>query len=130
MPAGGRWYSAYDDTFIDGASRLDADHRGPLGEAWDSGAAGWSARERQDFANDLGDSRSLIMVSPPATAPEVRRTHPSGSRRPRPVRCECNAEWIVVKTRWRLSVDPAEKETLSSELAECPNERFTVMPAR
>lgn len=60
---GGRWYSEYDDHYIDGASGLDVDHRVPLAEAWDSGASQWSAAERQAYANDLGDDRSLIAVS-------------------------------------------------------------------
>lgn len=60
---GGRWYSAYDDQYIDGPSGLDVDHRVPFAEAWDSGASAWSAVERQAYANDLGDERSLIAVS-------------------------------------------------------------------
>ncbi|MFC9431254.1 hypothetical protein [Streptomyces sp. NPDC056987] len=34
--SGGRWYSAYDDQYIDGPSGLDIDHLVPLAEAWDS----------------------------------------------------------------------------------------------
>ncbi|MFE6166153.1 hypothetical protein ACFQ7F_45500 [Streptomyces sp. NPDC056486] len=33
---GGRWYSEYDDHYIEGPSGLDIDHRIPLAEAWDS----------------------------------------------------------------------------------------------
>lgn len=86
-----RWYSAYDDQYIDG-SGLDVDHRVPLAEAWDSGASAWSAAERQAYANDLGDERSLIAVSaksnrskadqdpstwmPPFEGPDVRNWFP------------------------------------------------------
>lgn len=59
----GRWYSAYDDQYIDGPSGLDVDQRVPLAKAWDSGASAWSVAERQAYANDLGDERSLIAVS-------------------------------------------------------------------
>ncbi|CAL9424273.1 MULTISPECIES: DUF1524 domain-containing protein [Streptomyces] len=48
---------------IDGLSGADADHHVPLDEAWDSGAPEWTPQERQDFANDLGDPRSLVLVS-------------------------------------------------------------------
>ncbi|MFF0746703.1 hypothetical protein ACFYVL_40575 [Streptomyces sp. NPDC004111] len=33
---GGRWYSAYDDSYLDDAKGLDIDHLVPLAEAWDS----------------------------------------------------------------------------------------------
>ncbi|WP_333753016.1 HNH endonuclease family protein [Streptomyces sp. IBSBF 2394] len=127
---GGRWYSAYDDKFIDGASGLDADHRVPLGEAWDSGATGWTAQERQHFANDLGDPRSLVMVSASSNRSKGEKDPAQWQPPAEANRCEYNTEWIVVKTRFRLSVDPAEKEALGSELAECPNDRFTVELAR
>ncbi|MER6342564.1 DUF1524 domain-containing protein [Streptomyces tendae] len=127
---GGLWYSAYDDTYINGPSGADADHRVPLDEAWDSGATIWTALERQDFANDLGDPRSLVMVS-------ARSNRSKGGKDPAqwqpPAegnRCEYNTYWVVVKTRFRLSVDPAEKEALVSELAQCPNDEITVELAR
>ncbi|GAA3084516.1 hypothetical protein ACFQ0X_00780 [Streptomyces rectiviolaceus] len=44
---GGRWYSEYDDQYIDGPSGLDIDHRVPFAEAWDS-AKEWTPAERQD----------------------------------------------------------------------------------
>jgi hypothetical protein len=36
---GGRWYSPYDDQYLDAARQLDVDHLVPLAEAWDSGAS-------------------------------------------------------------------------------------------
>ncbi|GAA1891033.1 hypothetical protein GCM10009837_11490 [Streptomyces durmitorensis] len=60
---GGRWYSEYDDQYIDGPSGLDIDHRIPLAEAWDSGAKEWTAAWRQEYANDRGDERALIAVT-------------------------------------------------------------------
>ncbi|QKW66147.1 hypothetical protein HUT15_37170 (plasmid) [Streptomyces sp. NA03103] len=38
--------------------------------------------------------------------------------------------WVVVKTRFRLSVDAAEKTALASELTHCPNDVLTVELAR
>ncbi|MFE0137806.1 HNH endonuclease family protein [Streptomyces sp. NPDC059037] len=61
--SGGSWYSPYDDQYIEGPSTIDIDHRIPLAEAWDSGAKGWTAAERQEYANDLGDDRALIAVT-------------------------------------------------------------------
>jgi hypothetical protein len=35
----------------------------------------------------------------------------------------------VVKTRWHLTADPAEKTTLTDLAADCPNLPLTVVPA-
>ncbi|MET8860888.1 HNH endonuclease, partial [Streptomyces sp. NPDC004579] len=48
---GGRWWSEYDQVWITSASSLDVDHMVPLAEAWDSGAAAWSAGRREAYAN-------------------------------------------------------------------------------
>ncbi|MEU6449782.1 HNH endonuclease family protein [Streptomyces sp. NPDC046979] len=127
---GGRWYSAYDNTYIDGPSGLDADHRVPLGEAWDSGAPDWTAQERQDFANDLGDARSLVMVSASSNRSKGEKDPAQWQPPADGNRCEYNTQWVVVKTRFRLSVDQAEKQALNSELARCMNEEITVELAR
>jgi uncharacterized protein DUF1524 len=42
---------------------VDIDHLVPLAEAWDSGARTWSSGHRRSFANDVGDSRSLVAVT-------------------------------------------------------------------
>jgi len=59
----GRWYSYYDNRTFTSASDLDIDHLVALAEAWDSGARRWTTDTRKRFANDLGDSRSLVAVS-------------------------------------------------------------------
>ncbi|WP_374005151.1 GmrSD restriction endonuclease domain-containing protein [Streptomyces ipomoeae] len=61
--SGGSWHSPYDDTTFTQARALDIDHLVPLAESWDSGASGWTAAERQAYANDLDDPRALIAVS-------------------------------------------------------------------
>ena len=35
-------------------------------------------------------------------------------------------EWVVDKTRWRLTADAAEKSALTSLAASCPNTTLTV----
>ena len=60
---GGRWYSYYDAKYTTNSSTFDIDHLVPLAEAWDSGARSWSAAQRQAYANDLGDTRTLVAVT-------------------------------------------------------------------
>jgi hypothetical protein len=55
--SGGRWYSWYDNTFIDSPRGLDIDHLVPLAEAWDSGASAWTRQRRVTYANYLDDAR-------------------------------------------------------------------------
>ncbi|MEV0636409.1 HNH endonuclease family protein [Streptomyces sp. NPDC050619] len=127
---GGRWYSAYDDKYINGPGGLDADHMVPLGEAWDSGATGWTARERQDFANDLDDPRSLIAVSGSSNRSKGEKDPSQWQPPAKGNWCAYNTNWVVVKTRWGLSVDETERKAIEDLLADCPNEEFTVEVAR
>ena len=60
---GGRWYSYYDGVSQTSASALDIDHVVPLAEAWDSGARSWTSSRRESYANDLGDSHTLVGVT-------------------------------------------------------------------
>ena len=59
----GSWYSPYDGATWTAASDVDIDHVVPLPKAWRSGPNTWTTTRRQAFANDLGDSRSLVAVT-------------------------------------------------------------------
>ncbi|MDQ0994739.1 HNH endonuclease family protein [Streptomyces sp. V3I7] len=128
--AGGEWYSAYDDRYIDGARGLDIDHLVPLAEAWDSGASAWSAAEREAYANDLADARALIAVS--ATSNRSKADQDPATWLPPAVgyRCQYTADWIADKMRWGLSIDAAEQAALTNMLADCPDVPITVTLAR
>ncbi|MFI6849524.1 hypothetical protein ACIBJD_33765 [Kitasatospora sp. NPDC050467] len=45
-------------------------------------------------------------------------------------RCTYATDWVAVKTRWGLNVDPAELDTLHRIAAGCDNEPITVTLAR
>ena len=104
----GDWMSAYDNVSHTDPSDLDIDHMVPLKEAWDSGAWSWTPAQRQAFANDLSDGRSLIAV----TAGQNRSKgdkDPSNWLPPRvSYRCEYVANWIAIKAQWKLSMDQSE----------------------
>ncbi|GAA4694235.1 HNH endonuclease family protein [Streptomyces youssoufiensis] len=127
---GGTWHSYYDKKDHDQAGALDIDHMVPLAEAWDSGASQWTPKQRQDYANDLGDARALVAV----TAAENRA---KGDRDPAEwepsddeADCRYLADWVAVKTRWGLSADNAEIDALEGLASECVDEPMTVERAR
>jgi hypothetical protein len=122
----GSWRSAYDGVTTTRASSFDIDHVVPLKEAWDSGAWAWTPARRQAYANDLGDSRSLRAVS--AASNRSKSDQDPAQWLPPLVsfRCTYANEWVVVKVRWRLSVDALERATLRRILTACPVRTTTV----
>jgi hypothetical protein len=128
--SGGEWYSPYDDRYLRGPSGLDIDHLVPLAEAWDSGASTWTAKEREDYANDLGDDRALIAVS--AASNRSKSDQDPGTWLPPATSYTCTyaTDWTAVKIRWGLSIDTEELGALTDVLSHCPNVPVTVMLAR
>jgi len=124
----GEWLSPYDGVRSNSASRLDIDHMVPLKEAWVSGASGWSAARRQAYANDLGWPGSLLAVS--ASANRSKGDKDPSRWMPPDTRDWCTYlfDWIDVKYRWSLAVDPAERSTITQDLAQCPDDGFTLAP--
>ncbi|KQY55529.1 MULTISPECIES: HNH endonuclease family protein [unclassified Nocardioides] len=126
--SGGRWYSYYDRVSWYAPSDIDIDHMVPLAEAWDSGARTWSAAEREGYANDLGDSRSLVGVTDNVNQAkgdqDVREWLPTYDK------CRYLREFVAVKHRWRLSVDSGEKSAMTTLAGTCTNTTITVTLAR
>lgn len=126
--SGGRWYSYYDAVSQYSSSALDIDHMIPLAEAWDSGARTWSAAERESFANDLGDTRSLVAVT--ASQNRSKGDRDVADWLPPKAQCRYLREWVAVKHRWRLSIDSTEKSAMVSLAAGCTNSTISVTLAR
>ena len=127
---GGSWYSPYDDRYLDSASKLDVDHLVPLAEAWDSGASAWTAKERELYANDLGDARDLIAVSAASNRSKADKDPSEWLPPYTGYQCQYDTDWIADKTRWGLSIDALERDVLDQQLAGCPDEPITVTLAR
>jgi Protein of unknown function (DUF1524) len=126
----GRWHSAVDGRTWTKASDVDIDHHVPLAEAWDSGAKWWNTARREAFANDLGYAGSLNTITDNVNISKGNRD-PSEWMPPRAAaRCTYVKQWISVKYRWSLTIDPAEKRKLRSVASgACGAARLT-MPAR
>lgn len=122
---GGAWLSPYDGIRTTKASALDIDHVVPLSEAWKSGAWAWTPAQRQAFANDLDDSRALVAVSLGQNRSKGDKD-PSQWLPPKGV-CTYIADWISIKARYQLSVDPIEAAFLTSKVKQCKSSVVTVI---
>jgi hypothetical protein len=98
------------------ASEVQIDHVVPLAAAWTQGAAAWSGRQRAAFANDLGN-----LVATEAGPNEVKGDGTADEWLPPDPAYRCAYARIVVtvKTRYALSVSPAEATALRELLADC-----------
>jgi hypothetical protein len=119
----GEWYSWYDGETWTESSDVDIDHVVALKEAWDSGARAWDDETRERYANDLGDPRSLVGVTDNVNQSKSDRD-PAEWLPERQV-CQYVRHWVVVKLRWRLTVDPVERTALRDLAASCRNKQLT-----
>ncbi|WP_218125184.1 HNH endonuclease family protein [Glycomyces harbinensis] len=118
---GGRWYSYYDDTYVDSARAIDIDHMVPLAEAWDSGARDWDSARRESYANDLGADAPLIAVTAKANRSKSDQDPAEWMPPNASAACRYAYEWVSVKTRWDLTVDQDEADALRAIVADCPD---------
>ena len=119
LVAGG-WRSVYDGTTTDDPSQLDIDHVVALREAWRSGAAIWDPPRRAAFANDLDEPRTLVAVSASSNRSKGDRD-PSEWRPPDEGQwCTYITDWLTVKLRWDLAVDPIEFTAVQFLVDTCP----------
>ena len=123
----GKWRSWYDGAVTMDSTAFDVDHMVALAEAWDSGAKRWTAETRTRFANDLGDGRSLVAVS--ASSNRSKSDQDPSEWLPRFNKCRYVRHWVAVKIRWRLKVNTAEKQALTSIASGCDNGEITVRRA-
>jgi hypothetical protein len=128
--SGGRWWSYYDEVYVDGPRSLDIDHMVPLAESWDSGASSWSQERRVRYANDLTDPRHLVAVTGRSNRSKADRDPAQWLPPAEAAHCRYVTEWTSVKARYGLTVDTAEKAALTTVAAGCPNEPITYTPAQ
>jgi hypothetical protein len=126
---GGTWLSPYDGVTVTDSSRLDIDHLVPLAEAWDSGAYAWTAGQREAYANDLSVPWALFAVT--ASSNRSKGDRDPAEWMPPLVsdRCTYTVDWVAVKVRWHLTVDPAEEKTLAEFASACRQTPIPTIPS-
>ncbi|WP_341952955.1 cell wall-binding repeat-containing protein [Salinibacterium sp. TMP30] len=116
----GTWFSWYDGVTWTDPSDVDIDHMVPLSEAWDSGADRWTATQRRDFANDVTLDVALEAVTDNVNQSKGASDPASWLPPDVDVQCRYVTSWILVKFRWGLTIDGAERSVLSDILTgEC-----------
>lgn len=113
-----QWVSVWDVTVLVDPDDVDVAHMVPMEEAWYSGAWAWTAQQRRDFANDLSNSVSFRILTASTNA-ERGSSDPADWWPPyHGAHCNYAMEWVWIKARWNLSVDPAEYAALMTQLDE------------
>lgn len=112
-------YTGQPILYSHGSSRVDIDHVVALGNGWRSGAAYWTASKREKFAND---PLNLLAVS--ASANRAKGDANAATWLPLQAAFQCRyiTLQIAVKSRYRLTITPEEKQTMETVLAQCPEE--------
>ncbi|MGW3450289.1 GmrSD restriction endonuclease domain-containing protein [Streptomyces sp. NPDC001076] len=105
---------------------MDVDHLIPLAEVWDSGASAWTAKEREAYANDLDAPRALIAVSAASNRSKADEDPTDWLPPYAPYGCRYVTHWIADKTRYQLTIGPAERTALTERLAACPDQPVTL----
>ncbi|TNC26083.1 HNH endonuclease family protein [Amycolatopsis alkalitolerans] len=117
-PTSGSWYSPYDGATWTAPSDVDIDHVVPLADAWRTGAASWTQAQRQAYANDLADPQ-LIAVTDNVNQAKGDASPDEWKPSLTSYWCTYAEMWIAVKSRWNLTVNSAEKSTLTDMLGHC-----------
>ena len=100
----------------DTSRAVQIDHVVALSDAWQKGAATWSAEKREQFANDPGN---LLAVDGPANQQKGDGDTATWLPPNKEFRCEYVVMQVSVKDAYELWVTGAEKEAMGRELSGC-----------
>lgn len=120
----GKWCDPYLGIVITVPGNLDVDHFVPLKEAHRSGAAEWTAEQREAFANDSANrygtgGRQLLAVAASVNRSKADRDPAEWMPPNRAVRCSYLVNWVRVKTTYNLTMNPAEHNAVKTALTAC-----------
>jgi hypothetical protein len=125
----GEWFSWYDGATWTNPSDVDVDHFVPLAEAWRSGADSWTPAQRQAFANDLEYDLSLVAATDSVNSSKSDNDPSTWLPPITETQCDYASDWVLVKYKWGLGVDSAERSALSGLLAGACGSAVVQLPA-
>lgn len=105
------------------STAVQIDHVVALGDAWQTGAQGWTTAKREQLAND---PLELLAVDGPTN--EAKGDSDAASWLPanKSSRCEYVARQILVKDEYDLWVTPPEHDALQRVLQTCPTAELSI----
>lgn len=109
----GQWNDPYTGQIITDAAQLQIDHVVPLKEAYASGGFAWDRDRRHQYANDLTFMDHLIAVFGPENGRKSDRDPADYLPTLEVYRCQYLYNWIIIKGRWDLAIDPREQQAIA-----------------
>ena len=124
--AAGTFHEPYTGQFVDfrrgseSSRAVQIDHVVALGDAWQKGAQGLTAAQRQSLAND---PLNLIAADGPANQQKSAGDAATWLPKNKSIRCHYVARQISVKAAYGLWVTGAEKDAMKRVLESCPGQQ-------
>ena len=109
----GRWFVEYSNEFFTNSSLIDVDHIIPLRYAHEMGAAKWSKRKKETFANDL---ENLIISSRKDN--RTKKDRGPSEWMPRYNRCAYVVNWQKISTKYQLSLKSSDLTVIENTIKE------------
>ncbi len=114
----GQWIDAFTGSELTDPEELRIVRTVPLEIAHLAGATSWTRAQKRAFAVDVAFEPSLMVVT--AEMAEARGERGPGEWQPEPAfQCRYAVDWVAVKSRWNLSYETQELESLQDMLATC-----------
>ena len=123
----GQWLDPWTSIAFSVASDVDIDHTVPLANAHRSGGWNFSAIEKRDFANDLGNNDALRAMDDSTNSSKGSRGPESWKPTSVVSWCDYATDWASIKIRWNLTVNPAEYNALAQMLDTCDGTTTTTI---
>ena len=115
----GLWVDLFTDNEFTDPTKLDIDHMVPLNNVHFSGGSSWSQQKKESYANSLDSTNHLIAVSASANRSKGAKG-PEDWRPPnKEYWCDYAIGWIDIKSKWDLTVNQRELESISDMFKYC-----------
>ena len=111
----GQIISWYTGEIFDSHRDTDLDHIIALAQAHDSGACAWDSERKSEFASDIDN----FELATPRMNRHQKRAKDWAEWQPPQEQCYFASKIVMLKMRYDLTVDEAERDALAETLSDC-----------